>query len=416
MAKRKANSNPASSNCSPVHQMMSSSTNLLQRVIQLGRKQSVSVDDLQVLNSVPPSDYKPSLTLDGHRYLQSIIDQAKSQTNIETLKSPNTLMPPDPFFRYGHPSLSCNDLPTSDDSDNDSSPDGYENENRDDNATPVRRDSIRDSCAPKVISHNGRKYEAIKTDDQDLEPIESEGLDRQGNNKELITPVSCDHVTVVVDTEESDLEMTPGGLDHVTSPLLSKPQPDDIESQVKGRKSSLKNLGSTNFAMEDAQQSSVMCDESEKVHGAVANSKPSWKNKTVAGKLNLSDKSVSFENPSYADIELMGEGGVGAYDAAASGALRKVQSDHVLQQRPSTLPLCPKATTEHVQPTSELQNPQSESPGVVDYETGLSSRVPPGDCNTDLQLDPHSYNATAAHTRLFLFATSFFLFPCLTVL
>ncbi len=424
MAKRKANSNPASSNCSPVHQMMSSSTNLLQRVIQLGRKQSVSVDDLQVLNSVPPSDYKPSLTHEGHRYLQSIVDQARSQTQMDTLKSPNTLMPPDPFFRYGHPSLSCNDLPTSDDdSDNDSTPGGNQLDKDNDETfdTSSTRVSIRDSSGPKVISHNGRRYEAIKTEDQELEPIETQGLDRQGNNMESMTPVSCDHVTVVVDTEESDLEMTPGGLDHVTSPLLAKCPPDDIESQVKSRKSSVKKLGSTNLAMEDAQQSSVMYDESDRVCGAVANSRPSWKTKTVAGKLNLSDKSVSFENPSYADIELTEDGAVGVSDAAALGALRKVQSDHILQQRPSTLPLSPntlttKVATEHAQPLSESFKPLSDSTAAAGSEPDLSSSLLPADCGPDLQPDPHSYNATVAHIRLFLFSSSFSLSKCLSLI
>ena len=157
LAKRKANSNPASANCSPVHQMVNASTGLLQRVIQLGRKQSISADNLNMIGrALTTTDYKSTLKPDGSTLLERVInlgrsEQARSHNQIDRLSS-NTLKPPDPY--KGRPSLSCNDLPITDDSDDDD-----ENESRQSspNDSPRRNASFK----PRVTGSN-RRWASVK--------------------------------------------------------------------------------------------------------------------------------------------------------------------------------------------------------------------------------------------------------------
>ena len=235
LARRKANSNPASANCSPVHQMMNASTDLLQRVIQLGRKQSISADNLNMIGrALTTSDYKSTLKPDGSTLLERVInlgrsEQARSHNQIDRLTS-NTLKPPDPY--KGRPSLSCNDLPTTDDDDDDeiecclgtpqASP--PRNETSKPRSNNNRRWGL---LKGSPIGDKGGGYQAVQTDE-----IENDTQVCVENAKESVSPLSCDQVAVIVDTEESDLEMTPGSPDHVRTPLLAKSPPHDVESQT----------------------------------------------------------------------------------------------------------------------------------------------------------------------------------------
>ena len=228
LARRKANSNPASANCSPVHQMMNASTDLLQRVIQLGRKQSISADNLNMIGrALTTSDYKSALKPDGSTLLERVInlgrsEQARSHNQIDRLTS-NTLKPPDQY--KGRPSLSCNDLPTTDDDDDDenesclnthhASPHGNEPSKPRSNSN--RRWGL---LKGSPTGDKGSGYHAVQTDE-----LDNDTQVCAENAKESVTSISCDQIAVIVDTEESDLEMTPGSPDHARTPPVSQITP-----------------------------------------------------------------------------------------------------------------------------------------------------------------------------------------------
>ena len=401
MAKRKANSNPASTNCSPVHQMMNASTDLLQRVIQLGRKQSISADNLHVIGrALTTSDYKSTLQPDGSTLLERVInlgrnEQARSHNQIDRLTS-NTLKPPDPY-RGGRPSLSCNDLPATDDDDDES--ESHTSSPRDSPSKDFRPNQgvVNNSSRGWGIlkgSANGNKgsgYQAVRTDDHDSKVGPAEDA------KDSVTPISCDQIAVVVDTEESDLEMTPGSPDHVRTPLLAKTPPEDVEPQTR---TSTSPPCSTKYTEGYEQlssnddcnvQKSVISDENE-----MSSNLASWKRKTnpkmkdytnaTTSASATAGKSLSFENPSYADVTSCDKKTMAEEMPSAAGLLKAAHSESTLQQRPSTLPIYP----------SNVMNTTS---GDVHDDKELC-----GNPNLQPSDPPHPCSTTVAKsTRLFLF-------------
>lgn len=409
LARRKANSNPASANCSPVHQMMNASTDLLQRVIQLGRKQNISADNLNMIGrALTTSDYKSTLKPDGSTLLERVInlgrsEQARSHNQIDRLTS-NTLKPPDPY--KGRPSLSCNDLPTTDDDDDDENeccldtPQAFppRNETSKPRSNNNRRWGL---LKGSPIGDKGGGYQAVQTDE-----IENDTQVCVENAKESVTPLSCDQVAVIVDTEESDLEMTPGSPDHARTPLLAKSSPHDVESQTSTMTSPptpTKNTqGYEQLSSSDDRSvaKSVISDET-KMTSSVA----PWKRKTNAKSGEYSNtvsssasapaaKSLSFENPSYADVpprEQEREESMAEDKSSAAGLLNTAHSDSTLQQRPSTLPICPS--------NKNAMSTTATTSGDIHGDSEMCG-------NPNLQpSDPSHPSSTtmAKSTRLFLF-------------
>ena len=149
-----------------------------------------------------------------------------------------------------------------------------------------------------------------------------------------MTPLSCDQIAVIVDTEESDLEMTPGSPDHARTPLLAKLPPHDIESQVTSTKvgphtPSVKNAQGYEqlSSADDCNVTESVISDETKMTSIVAPWKS--KNNTTPGEHASSNtasapaKSLSFENPSYADVspscELEWAEGIAENEASAAG-------------------------------------------------------------------------------------------------
>ena len=404
MARRKANSNPASTNCSPVHQMMNASTDLLQRVIQLGRKQSISADNLHTIGrALTTSDYKSTLKPDGSTLLERVInlgknDQARSHNQIDRLTS-NTLKPPDQY-RGGKPSLSCNDLPTMDDDDGSESRTSSPHDSPSNNVRPNQGYVNNSSSGWGILkgSTNGDKgsgYQVVRTDDHEAK-VGSE------DPKDTGTPISCDQIAVIVNTEESDLEMTPGSPDHVRTPLLAKSPPEDVESQIRVNSSP---PCSTKYAQGYEQlsssddcnfQKSVISDETE-----MASNIAPWKRKAIAkmrdhtnsssSASTNAERSLSFENPSYADVTSGDKESMAEVKPSAAGLLKTAHSESTLQQRPSTLPICPS--------NNNVMSTTATTPGDVHDDKELCG-------NPKLQASdpPHPFSTTVAKsTRLILF-------------
>ena len=409
LARRKANSNPASANCSPVHQMMNASTGLLQRVIQLGRKQSISADNLNMIGrALTTSDYKSTLKPDGSTLLERVInlgrtEQARSQNQIDRLTS-NTLKPPDPY--KGRPSLSCNDLPTTDDDDdgeNESclntrhtSPYGNEPSKRRSNSS-MRWGLLKGS----QTGDKGNGYQAVDTDE-----LENDTQVCVENAKESVTPMSCDQIAVIVDTEESDLELTPGSPDHVRTPLLAKSPSQDVESQTSTITSpptpTTNAQGYEQLSSSDDRSvaKSVISDET-KMTSSVApmkrktNAKSGEYSNTVSSSASApAAKSLSFENPSYADVpsgEQEREESMAEDKSSAAGLLSTAHSDSTLQQRPSTLPICPS--------NNNAMSTTANTSGDVHGDSEMCA-------NPNNQPSDPSYPSSttmAKSTRLFLF-------------
>ncbi len=360
MAKRKANSNPNSATCSPVHQMMNASTDLLQRVIQLGRKQSISADNIHVLGKAvsPKADYKSTLKPDGTTLLQRVTALGVGNTrgdseNQPDRLTPNSLKPPDLFV--GRSALSCNDLPiTDDDFESDSS-----------SSTPHNSPSrtlIVSSKGWGLLKRGskGNVYQAVDTEGKD-------DVDAQVscNPPDSTTPMSCDQVAVVIDTEESDLEMTPGSPGHVRTPLLPKPPPEEVEPQSESISSPPSHANPPGHqqlpsADEALLHSSVISDD-----GKLSDIYPAWKQKLAGSSSAVAttrgNTTLSFENPSYAGV-MSDSAGLISDNLSAAGLnlspppascvaqsgnssigsnTQQQQQQQQQQQRPSTLPISP---------------------------------------------------------------------------
>ena len=138
--------------------------------------------------------------------------------------------------------------------------------------------------------------------------------------------------------------------------LLAKSPPQDVESQTStmtGPPTPTKNAqGYEQLSSSDDHgvAKSLISDET-KMTPSVA----PWKRKTNAKSGEYSNtfsssasapaaKSLSFENPSYADVpsgEQEREESMAEDKSSAAGLLNTAHSDSTLQQRPSTLPICP---------------------------------------------------------------------------
>ncbi len=347
IARRQANSNPTSASCSPVHEMVSASTDLLQRVLQLGRKHSLSADNLTVLGRRAQGSGTGAGAAPGDDLLQRVLQLRRDENALRL----NILQRPEPYPTHLRPH-SYSDLQSAvrdqndDDNDSDStttsgnaSPRESPSRSRPLSPRDVRgwaglRKRSADGDAPRSVSHRGNVYQAVHTEVPDINIGEVDLAEDKGDpdpdhdpdqdqSKESMTPVSCDQVAVMIDTEESDLE-TPGSADpHVCTPLLTKPEPgsEPEKSGPRGATStsaplcspppmlSPNTLGYQQLSSSDADADSVMAScSSTNPPSAVNNNKPPWgQHKADSADSTASSTatvvpSMSYENPSYSDV------------------------------------------------------------------------------------------------------------------
>ena len=346
LAKRKANSNPVSAECSPVHKMVNSSAELLQRFMKLGRRQSISADNISVLGKCPENKLHKDSELNMGSLLQKVISmrkQARSQNHLEDVPKENSFLVSLP--KGDKPSRSCGNL-------------GVIQEqqqvfglSKKVGADPVgegggwgvkRTRGSRGAARRVTTNHQGMKYEAICMDEND-------GPDPTLTHTPNVT--SPDQMTITVDTEESDLENTNATPDDdPTAPLM---QP---EAKAHETPHSVPPHNATLGAISQAQDTGPVSSESP------------WDDTLTS---EFGAKSVSFDNPSYSDAQLSKE---------AMAALVGVHSEEALdpqaeETRPTTLPVQSSARPSSQKPDLHNTDLDLSCTHDLDGDLDVSSRL-----------------------------------------
>lgn len=251
-AKIKAESTPNSHDCSPVHKMVNSSADLLQRVMKLGRKQSISADNISVLGKTN----KPLLcenNLSVGSLLQKVIalgKQSKDPSMLDGLNEWNKMTSPTEDALCPENGGNSPFRVTQEEEGPVKPPSGEK-------TSPKKRWGLVKGTADgqqRSTNHQGNKYQAVQTE---------ESYVAVGSNAEVTSP---DQTTVNMETEESDLETTE-----------ATPDRED-----------------------DPEDSLVVGGEIQPPQSRCFNLKrgPPWR---ARGDPRFSAKSVSFDNPVYSE-------------------------------------------------------------------------------------------------------------------
>ncbi len=338
LKRRQENNKSDSNKNSPVHRMLDQSAGLFARVVQighLGRRASRSVDNL-VTTKV---DYTQELESDANNgldtcdLLKRVIalgrQEVRSHSHLDRIKDNNL----EPFiFINQDPDLVPDkklNIPVENSTTTGSRGKWTSLLGKKDVKVPVR----------KMTNHQGRQYEAVSTDDN-----ESENDDTQRLPPATSEAGSPEHVAVVVETEESDLDNTTATPDEP----LEDPGPDVVQFSHRPPSYKYPSLSASSSTSSSLGAAGTLQKGSDLLISAWPGSADDWttvrdtithinetRKLSVPDKLPLKphmrhqkNKSVSFDNPSYLNIC---EGGDGI-------RLRKARSDNSLE-RPSTLPV-----------------------------------------------------------------------------